>query len=260
MLSAQKLSFKRESKTILEHIDVTLHPREILGVIGPNGAGKSTLLHVLLGLLPASSGNTVLNDMPLSSMTRRQIAQLVSFVPQDTHLHFDFTVKDIIRMGRQPHRKAFTGVTQQDEAQIQFALKTTDLMELADTPVTQLSGGERQRVFIARAIAQESNILLMDEPTANLDLNHQLSVMEWIKAFVALSESQPHGCIVAIHDINLAAQYCDRLLLLHQGKRVAYGSPKQVLTAHNLRQYFNIDAQVNWNNKGEVVLSNLTLP
>ena len=239
-LSCQNLSFDYPQQRVLSNISLDCVPEQFIGLIGPNGAGKSTLLKLLLGLLQPTAGKVLLNDEPLENFARRDIAQHISLVPQDLSIEYAFTVREIVAMGRNPYLGAYQHETQQDQEIIAHALLRTDLSDLGDRKADQLSGGERQRVFIARALAQQASILLLDEPTASLDLCHQFDLMTLIKKLT----NENHLSIAAIHDLQLASRFCDRLILLHQGVIVADGSPTEVICEDNLYRYFNIEAKV----------------
>lgn len=239
-LECNNLGFAYGKKPIIGGVNLRFNKGEFVGLIGPNGAGKSTLLNLLTGLLKPTSGHVNLVGQPLKQYKQRDIARHISLVPQDVSIDYAFTVREIVAMGRNPHLGAFQPETQRDRELIDLAMSKTDLSQMTTRSVNQLSGGERQRVFIARAIAQEAPILLMDEPTASLDLCHQLEVLSLVKA---LTESG-HLAIAAIHDLALASRFCDRLVLLAEGKIVSQGSPAEVLTKENLYRYFSIEAEV----------------
>ncbi|MCP4595485.1 ABC transporter ATP-binding protein, partial [Neptuniibacter sp.] len=209
-------------------------------LIGANGAGKSTLLQLLLGLLPADHGQVHCGNKSLKDLSRTEIAKEMAFVPQDHTVDYPFNVREMVAMGRTPYLGSYQPETSMDLEFIEQALKRTDLSQYAERRADQLSGGERQRVFIARALAQQAEILLLDEPTANLDLCHQLDLMNLVKSLT----SEGKLAIAAIHDLSLASRFCDRLILLSGGNAVVDGTPEEVLTVENLRQYFSIEASV----------------
>ena len=239
-LSTSRLSFSYETQAILDGIDLALESGQMVGLIGPNGAGKTTLLRLMLGLMKADSGALQMQGKPLSQMRRLDVARLMALVPQDSRIDYAFSVAEIVAMGRNPWLDRFQPPATEDLDIIDQAMQQTDVLHLADRPINQLSGGERQRVLIARAIAQQTPIIMLDEATANLDICHQLEVMQ-------LAQSLAHGgrlVIAAIHDLNMAARFCDRLLLLAERQLQADGPPSQVLTEANLRHFFNLHAQV----------------
>jgi iron complex transport system ATP-binding protein len=241
LLDASAISLTTDGALILKDVSLTLAPGEVLGLIGPNGAGKTTLLRVLAGILKPSGGSLTLVGKPMSSYSTRDIARVVATVPQTTGADFAFTVREIVLMGRAPHLGRFDIEKQHDRDVAEHAMQTMDIASLADRLITTLSGGERQRVFVARALAQEPRILLLDEPTANLDVGHQLDVLSLVHRY---AHEQNLAVIAAIHDLDLAARYCDRLVLLHQGKLLAEGQPEAVLGHEHLAQAFEVNANL----------------
>lgn len=234
------ISFAYHQRQVIAELSVAFKSGEFVGLIGPNGAGKSTLLKLLLGLIEANTGEVLLDDKPLLSLPRKEIAHKISLVPQDHAIEYAFSVQEIVAMGRTPYLGNFQAESEKDIDIINQALERTDLTHLAKQRADQLSGGERQRVFIARALAQQTDSLLLDEPTANLDLCHQLELMSLLKSLTRENKL----AIAAIHDLELASRFCDRLVLLAEGKIVADGTPTQVLNAENLARYFSIEATV----------------
>jgi iron complex transport system ATP-binding protein len=239
-LSCTQLALTRQRRRIIDDVTLSFNKGQFVGLIGPNGAGKSTLLKLLMGLLEPTQGEVALDDQPLRTYSKREIARRIAFVPQDTAIGYAFNVREIVAMGRTPYLGAFRPETDRDSRIIHQALEKTDLLPMAGRRTDQLSGGERQRVFIARALAQETSILFMDEPTASLDLCHQLEVMNLAKRL----SDDGKLVIAAIHDLAMASRFCDRLILLSEGKISADGSPEQVLTEDNLSAYFAINAHV----------------
>ena len=242
-LSCSNLSFGYHKKTVIDEVSLEFKSGEFVGLIGPNGAGKSTLLKLLLGLNKPDMGNISLGKNSLNALSRNEIAKRVSFVPQDHSIDYAFNVEEMVAMGRTPYLGNYQTESKQDLEIIETALRRTDLFELNDRPADQLSGGERQRVFIARALAQQTNTLLLDEPTASLDLCHQLELMDLLCGLTC----EGHLAIAAIHDLELASRYCSRLIMLSEGKVVADGLPNEVITPDNLRRYFSIEATVEVN-------------
>ncbi len=243
-LEARDLIFAYHHQPVINRVSLTLEPGEVVGLIGPNGSGKSTLLRLLLGLLPPAQGEVTLNSSPMQSLSRKAIARQLALVPQDTAIDFVFAVRDVVAMGRNPHLKRLQPETSTDAAAIQWALNATETDHLAHRPIHELSGGERQRVILARALAQQATTLLLDEPTANLDVTHQLETLMLVRNI-----AQDQRCaLVALHDLALAARFCDRLLLLANGQLVAQGRPEEVLTTANLATYFRLRAKIQWDN------------
>lgn len=242
-LSCNSLSFSYHKKTVIEAVSLEFKAGEFVGLIGPNGAGKSTLLKLLLGLNKPNMGDIYLGNNNLSHLSRNKIAKRVSFVPQDHSIDYAFNVTEMVAMGRTPYLGNYQTESKQDLEIIEKALQRTDLSDLRERPADQLSGGERQRVFIARALAQQTEALLLDEPTASLDLCHQLELMDLLGSLT----SEGHLAIAAIHDLQLASRFCNRLIMLSEGKVVADGLPNEVITSDNLRRYFSIEAAVESN-------------
>jgi cobalamin transport system ATP-binding protein len=239
LLKADNLSFAYDRRAVLNGVSLAVEAGEFVGLIGANGSGKTTLLRILLGLLPAS-GEVWLCGELLNSLDRRDLAKRATMVPQDTRIDFAFTAREIVAMGRTPYLGRFTHERPNDRVAIARAMGETGTEELAERPVTEVSGGERQRVHLARALAQETRVILLDEPTANLDLAHQYEALELVRGF-----TRSGGAVLAaIHDLSLAARFCDRLLLLSDGKIVATGSPPEVVTESNLALHFALRARV----------------
>ncbi|MCU1718765.1 heme ABC transporter ATP-binding protein [Pseudomonas sp. 5P_3.1_Bac2] len=241
MLRAKQLSVERAGKSVLSEINLSLKPGEVLGVLGPNGAGKSTLLAALCGELPCSQGELWLGPRLLQDWPGQQRAQRLAVLPQLSTLNFAFRVEEVVAMGRLPHASGQA----RDQHIIQQALAAADAEHLIGRNYLQLSGGERQRVHLARVLAQlwpggEEQVLLLDEPTSMLDPLHQHTTLQAVRDFVG------HGAavLVILHDLNLAARYCDRLLLLHNGQAHALGSPAEVLQAEALRTVFGLEVLV----------------
>ena len=210
---------------VIRDVSLQLHPGEFVGLVGPNGAGKSTLLRVLSGTLPTLSGNITLDGLPLARFTAREIARKIAFVPQSEPTLFDFTVRDVVLMGRHAHIRGLTGEGPEDFAAATRAMAATDTLPLAERPITTLSGGEHRRVLMARALAQEAPVLLLDEPTAHLDLSHQVELLNVIRKRV----EEGATALVALHDLNLAAIFCHRVLLMASGSIAAEGAIQEVL-------------------------------
>jgi iron complex transport system ATP-binding protein len=239
LLTAQNISFAYDGWPVLKEVSLVVEAGEFVGLIGANGSGKTTLLRALLGLVKAS-GETRLCGDSLWTLDRQEIARRATMVHQDTRVDFAFTSRDIVAMGRTPYLGRFTPEGASDKEAIARAMRETGTTELAERPVTELSGGERQRVHLARALAQETLVILLDEPTANLDLAHQFEALELVRGFTRASGA----ALAAIHDLTLASRFCDRLLLLSGGEIVAAGAPAVVITEENLEKHFALRARV----------------
>ena len=220
------LSVEYGSFTALEGLDFSIDAGDFVALIGPNGAGKSSLLRSISRLLKPARGTVYLDNRDLHKVPLQEVATLMSVVPQDTTIDFDFSVEEIVAMGRYPYQGRFQKESRQDREIIRMAMETTAVADLSGKSVNQLSGGERQRVIIARALAQEPELLLLDEPTANLDINFQVEFMELIQK---LNRTKGITVIAAIHDLNLAAQFFDTFLLLAGKKILSMGNPEEIL-------------------------------
>jgi iron complex transport system ATP-binding protein len=255
VLEAQGLSCAYANdgqQLVLSEVDLALHSGELVGLIGPNGAGKTTLLRALARLLPARSGQVLLDGHNIWRLSPRQTARRIGRVPQSANVAWPYRVEHVVRMGRYPHLNWLAPFSPRDAVAVRNALSRLQLLPLRDRPLSSLSGGEQQRVLIARALAQEPNVLLLDEPIANLDINHQLQVLALVRTLVW---EQRLAVLLAIHDLELAARYCDRLILLDQGRVAAIGQPTEVLQDHTLRTTFRVEAQLYRNPSGQWALS-----
>lgn len=213
---------------------------QVLGVIGPNGAGKSTLLRVLLRILPASQGRVLVDGQPLERYSRQELARRFAFVPQNSAPGFGFPVRDVVAMGRTPYAGRFQPLSDDDLRLIHEAMEAVDVTSYADRRLTELSGGERQRVFLARALAQTTPVLIFDEPVANLDPYHELQILEQMQCLA----EQGKTVVCVLHNLAQAARYCDRLLVLHNGRVAAHGRPDDVLSPELLADVFRIDGSL----------------
>lgn len=240
LLEAEAVSFAVEAQRILQVISLSSRGGEFVGLVGPNGAGKSTLIKCISGLLARTGGSVSLDGRDLELMSPRQIAQVVAHLPQNTSVDFGFTSLEVVLMGRNPHLGPFQleGAGDYDIARAGMAFTDTDW--LADRDINTLSGGERQRVLIARALAQEPRLLLLDEPTANLDIQHQLQVMELVRKLV----DGGLAAVTAMHDLNMASNYCDRIYVMKAGEIVASGAPGEVLRSELIHDVFGVGATV----------------
>ncbi|WOF15491.1 ABC transporter ATP-binding protein [Methanoplanus sp. FWC-SCC4] len=243
MIKIENLFAGYGSEDILKDISTGFYGGEFIGILGRNGSGKTTLLKTISRVLDYRCGKIELFQKPLESYSPKEIAGKLSVVPQETLINFDYSVYDIIMMGRYPHMKRFSGETAVDRRIVDEVMEKTNVSRYRNKSVTEISGGERQRVLIARALAQQPQILLLDEATSHLDINHQIEILNLIKN---LDDKVTR--IAIFHDLNLASQYCDRLIIMNEGKIVAGGKPESVLTRENLALYFGIEAFVEKNN------------
>ncbi|RKD97061.1 heme ABC transporter ATP-binding protein [Halopiger aswanensis] len=234
-ITVENVSHAFDDLSVLEDVSLTVEPGEFVGLVGPNGAGKTTLLRTISGALEPDAGTVEIDETDVHDVSSRASSRLVAVVPQDTTLSFSFDVRDVVEMGRHPHRSRFSPPRPEDRAIVEQALERTRTADLADRPIDEISGGQRQRVVLARAIAQATPALVLDEPTASLDINHQVETLELVRELV----SEGRTAVAAIHDLDLAARYCDRLVLLADGDVYREGTPSDVLTGDALAESFD---------------------
>jgi len=231
-----------DGEEIIKGVSLSVDKGEFVGIVGPNGCGKSTLIKGISGILK-STGEILLENDGLKKLSATQIAKKLAVVPQSFHTEFGFTVHEIVSMGRTPYLKRFKGESPEDFKATKYAMEATDIACFADKKINELSGGEKQRVVIAQAIAQEPKILILDEPTSHLDINYQLEIMELVKKL----NKDGLTVLMVIHDLNLAAAYCERLIMLRDGVILDDGLVEKVLTADNICRIFGVDALVHRN-------------
>ena len=240
MLAAKDVYVNLGATAVLKGVTFETRPGEIAGLIGPNGAGKTTMLRVLAGLLRPNAGQVRLGATPLKNLNAGERAQRIAFMPQHYAAH-PFTALETVLMARYAHLGRFELEGKRDRKIAQEAMARTDTARFESRQLDRLSGGERQRVVLARAIAQQAGVILLDEPSSSLDLRHRLSVMEMLKAEAA---GRSVSVVVAMHDVALAGRYCDRLAMLSDGSIVAEGRPGDVLTPDNFREVFGVETRV----------------
>ena len=238
--------FGYQKTPVLENINLSLSKGKFYGLIGPNGSGKSTLLDLLTATIKPDQGTVAFKDRPMASYRRPELARMLALVPQDFTLGFDYTVFDVVLMGRHPHIPRFSSPSGKDLDLVEEALAIMDITTLRDRIVTHLSGGEKQRVVVARALAQDTEVLVLDEATSNLDIRHTIEIMRVIYRRVA---KKAVTVIAAIHDLNLAAAFCDELIVLQDGKVVTSGPVNEILTDQLIREVFSVESHVNYNSE-----------
>jgi len=227
------------SRIVVQNASTVFGPGTLTGIVGPNGAGKSTLARAMLALVP-HKGLIQIDDSDVATLPRAELAKRVAYLPQGQTLHWPLTVERLVELGRLPHLAPMSRIGEADTAAIERAMERADVLGLRDRIATELSGGERARVLLARALAVEAPALIADEPLASLDPGHQIDVMELLQA-----EARAGGLVIAVlHDLTMAARYCDRLVLIDGGTVVAEGTPAEVLTPANLKSVYGIDARV----------------
>lgn len=240
-IQVEKLSFSYELKKVLEQVNMNIKKGNFFCIVGPNGSGKSTLLKVISTALKPQKGIVYLESRDISHMKQRSIAKILSFVPQNTSLEFDFKVSDVVLMGRYPYVNKLKGETGADLEIMERAMQYTNTTHLRDRSFMELSGGERQRVILAQALAQEPEILILDEPVSHLDLQHQVEILNLIKKMCIDNKLT---AITVLHDLNMASAYSDYIVMMKDGEVKQQGSPFETLTASNIKQIFNTDVYV----------------
>ncbi|MER5934691.1 ABC transporter ATP-binding protein [Streptomyces sp. NPDC002054] len=236
-LRIEGLRYETGGHTLLHGIDLTARPGETVGVAGPNGSGKTTLLRCVYGTLRPTAGRILLDGRDAASLTVRERARRVAVVPQDASGTFGLTVREVVAMGRSPHKRFWEQDGPADVRRTEEALRTVGIPAFAERTFDELSGGERQRALVARALVQDPGLLALDEPTNHLDIRYQLEVL-------ALVRGLPATGLLVLHDLNLAASFCDRLCLLHEGRVVASGTPAEVLTEEMLGEVYGVRTRI----------------
>jgi iron complex transport system ATP-binding protein len=245
MIQIRNLEVELGGTEILDDVTTEIEDGQFVGLVGPNGAGKTTLLRAIHGVLKPDSGNVYVDSDPVADLSSKEASRRIAVVPQDTGLSFDFPVEEVVAMGRHPYRSRFSGPKpsidgDSDRQIVEDAMARTEVERLAERSITAVSGGERQRVLLARALAQDTPALLLDEPTASLDINHQVRTLELVRELA----DEGKTVVAAIHDLNLAAHYCDELRLLAGGEIRAGGDPEDVLSEDSLESAFDTRAVV----------------
>ncbi len=236
-IRTDNLTWKIGAKTILDGVSFEAQPGQMLGLLGPNGSGKTSLLRLLAGLKKPHSGSVTLEGRNIKNIGRRAMAQRVAFVEQHATTNSNLKVIDVVKLGRFPHRSMFSGWSKADDDAVAQALERAGMTEKRNERWQSLSGGEKQRAHIARALAQSPKELILDEPTNHLDIQHQISLMRLVSGL-------PVTSIIALHDLNHAAMFCDRLIVMQKGKIVAAGAPEEIVTEDLLRDVFSVEARV----------------
>lgn len=244
LLKINNLSGGYYKETVIKNISLEIKNGDFMGIIGPNGSGKTTLLRLASRVLVPQKGNIILEDKDINQMNLKEFCQRVAFVPQDTLINFPFSVLEIVLMGRIPHLKRLQMETKRDIAIAQHALIVTDAAYLKEKKIDELSSGERQRVIIAKALAQEPVLLFLDEPTSHLDIGHQIQILDLLRK---LNRQKNLTIVMVLHDLNLASEYCNRIVLLNEGKIFREGSPREVLTYQNIEAVYKTVVVVNDN-------------
>ena len=241
MLSIEHISFGYGERPVLREIDAEAREGELVGIVGPNGAGKTTLLRLISGVVKPSRGRITIGGTDVATLKAGERARLVSVVPQNPQMPLGFRVLDLVLMGRNPHLSLLQWEGPGDVEIATRAMELTETRHLADRTIGSLSGGERQRALVALALCQEAPVMLLDEPTSSLDLAHQTGIMDLVRG---VQQRRGGVLVVAIHDLTLAAQYCDRLVMLAEGRIYAEGCPREVLTQENISRVYGTEVSI----------------
>jgi len=241
MISIKQVSFSYGNNPVLQQIDLSVGEGEVVALLGPNGSGKTTLIKLISGVLKPGTGDIHLNGSILGGMKRRQVAQRVAVVPQQFSMPFAFTLREVVLLGRTPFHSIFSDEGERDHSVVQQAMEHVGIASLKERFFNELSGGERQKAILAMALAQEPRLLLLDEPTAHLDINHQVEILDLVRR---LNREQGVTVIGVMHDLNMAALYFERLILIKEGSIFADGTPEEVLTAEIIEEVFSASVQV----------------
>jgi iron complex transport system ATP-binding protein len=244
MIEVNSVSFRYHEDWVLQDISFRVDKGEFVGVIGPNGSGKTTLLKILYRLLSPQKGEILFELVPMQKMDRTDIAKRIAVVAQETHLLFPFSVLETVLMGRSPHLGHLMFESEKDVEMTKRAMEWTKVLPFSERSMDELSGGERKRVFIARALAQEPEVILLDEPTANLDIHHQ---MDFLDLILTLNRERGLTIVMASHDMNIASEFCDRLILLRGGEIYKIGTPEEVITQENIEKVYGCEVWVDRN-------------
>jgi len=243
VVKIQDLEVAYGEKKIINGLNFSVNQGEFVGIIGPNGTGKSTLVKAITNIIQKSSGKIEIMGYDNTKISKKELAKHVAVVPQEFNIEYDFTNWDIVMMGRNPHTKRRNKKNFEDFEIVQEAMKLTNTWQFKDALFNELSGGERQRVIVARAIAQQTQIILLDEPTSHLDIHHQLEIMELIHK---LKEDRGVTIVAILHDVNLATRFSDRLILMNNGKVLVEGNPDKVIQEEYLSQLYKME-MICWN-------------
>ncbi|MGM0508808.1 MAG: heme ABC transporter ATP-binding protein [Fusobacteriota bacterium] len=240
-IKIKNLDFAYKKEKVLKNINLSIKNGEITSIIGPNGSGKTTLLKLMLDLLTFKRGDIKISDKSIKKYSKKELSQKISYVSQQVNFNFDFTVYDIVMMGRYPYVSRFSKETNRDKKIVKEAMETTYTWKFRQKSINELSGGELQRVIIARSIVQNSEIMMLDEPISHLDIHHQMEIMDTLKKINAKKNTT---VITVLHNINLAVQYSDKIILLDKGKIIANGDPREVISYENIKKVYKMNFMI----------------
>ncbi|MEO0128432.1 MAG: ABC transporter ATP-binding protein [candidate division WOR-3 bacterium] len=240
VIELSNVSFSYNTKNVLQNISLTIENGEFTGIIGPNGAGKSTILRIMAGILKKFSGSIHIMGRDIKTIRQKELARIIGFVPQETHFQHNYSVEDIISMGRYPYLEPFQHFKKDDIEAVEWAIEKSNLTKLRNRLVNSISSGERQMVVICRALAQKPQILLLDEPTSHLDILHQVRIMDLLK------DLNQNGITVVIvnHDLNLSSQFCRKLILLHRGNIYKIGTPEMIIDKKLVMDVYGVETEI----------------
>lgn len=235
IIDVQNLNYKIDKNVILKDINLTLSQNKLYSIIGPNGSGKTTLLKLMLGLLKPMCGNVVVKGQNIKALNSLEKSKLISYVPQNTQVEFEFTTEEVVLMGRNPYKNMFGRINREDRILCDKSMNLTNIFHLKDRDISTLSGGERQRAIISRALCQNTDIIFLDEPISQLDIHHQVQIMKLLKSLVI---NEGKTIIVVIHDLNLASSYSDEIILMNNGEIVKKGKNNEVMKNDMLEKVY----------------------
>lgn len=252
-LQIKNLKFAYNDKEILKNINLRFNTGYFYSVIGPNGSGKSTLLKNIAKIVSPEENSIMIDNKDITKMNKKELSKIISVIPQEINIDYDFTVYDIVLMGRNPYKNFFQDFNTNDREIAQKYMKETNTWQLRDKLITELSGGEKQRVIAARALAQEADIILLDEPTSHLDLQYQI---EFLKIFRNLKKDKI--IIAVLHDLNLSSLFSDQIILINSGKIIDKGIPSEVISTKNIKDVYNLSVEINFNNNCPSIIPIIT--
>jgi len=241
LIKIENLSVNLDNKTIIDHINLQINPGELTSIIGPNGAGKSTLLKTILNLIDFQSGSITFRDKNIKKIPVKTYAQCIAFIPQENNILFDYTVEDIILMGRFPWIDYWGSYSKKDYLILEELIAQFKLQDLAKRQFNHLSGGEKQRVLLARAIAQDTDYIFLDETLSFLDINHQIEIMQILRQ---INLEKKKSILIVSHNVNLSIEYSDRIIVMKKGNLIADGTPQNIISEDLIKSVFNIDLHI----------------